>query len=67
MRVLAKLKKTVKRYNQENPDRLVHVINVPCMDLCPKNGVTVCCPGRDPSRLSILRSDGDLDLLCCEK
>jgi hypothetical protein len=45
LRRLAKLKKTVKSYNKEHPDRLLHVINVPCMDVCPKDGVTVCCPG----------------------
>ena len=60
---LAKLKKTVKRYNKEHPDRLLHVINVPCMDLCPKNGVTVCCPARDAGSLSILRSGEDLERL----
>lgn len=60
---LAKLKKTIKRYNREHPDRLLHVMNVPCMDLCPKDGVTVCCAARDSSRLSILRSKEDLDRL----
>jgi hypothetical protein len=63
LRTLAKLKKTVKRYNREHPDRLLHVINVSWMDLCPKDAVTVCCPARDSSRLSILRSKEDLDRL----
>jgi predicted metal-binding protein len=62
---LAKLKKTVKRHNKEHPERLLHVINVPCMDLCPKDGVTVCCPGRDAGQLSILRSSDDTHLLFC--
>lgn len=60
-RALAKLKKTVKRYNKQNPDRQLYVINVPCMDLCPRDAVTVCCPARDPGHLSILRSDEDID------
>jgi|KBSSwiStaDraftv2_1062776.scaffolds.fasta_scaffold58092_3 predicted metal-binding protein len=66
-RSLARLKKTVKRYNKEHPARQLHVINVPCMDLCPKGGVTVCCPTHDPSLLSIMRRDEDLRLLCCRK
>jgi len=60
---LAKLKKTVKRYNIEHPGRRLYVINVPCMDLCPKDGVTVCCPARDSNRLAVLRSSEDLSLL----
>ena len=67
LRGLAKLKKAIKRHNKEHPGRLLHVINVPCMDMCPKNGVTVCCPGRDAGRLAILRSDDDLQLLCFGK
>jgi predicted metal-binding protein len=57
---LAKLKKTVKHYNKQHPDRRLHVINVPCMDLCPRDGVTVCRPAHDASRLSVIRSAGDL-------
>jgi len=65
LRTLAKLKKTVKRYNKEHPDDLLHVINVPCMDLCPRDAVTVYCPSRAPARLSILRSEEDLERLSC--
>ena len=64
LRDLAKLKKTVKRFNKEHPEQLLHVINVPCMDLCPKAGVTVCCPRRGPG-LAILRGEEDLQLLGC--
>ena len=60
---LAKLKKTIKRHNKQHPERQLHVINVPCMDLCPKDGVTVCCPERDSNRLSILRSLNDIERL----
>src|SRR4051812_12771893 len=62
-RDLAKLKKTVKRFNEEHPEQRLHVVNVPCLDLCPKDGVTVCCPERDATQLSILRSGEDLGRL----
>jgi hypothetical protein len=61
--VLAKLKKTIKRRNMERPDLALHIINVPCMDLCPKDGVTVCYPARDLSRLIVLRSVEDIEML----
>jgi len=63
LRALAKLKKTIKRHNRQHPDRPLHVINVPCMDLCPKDGVTLCRPARHAGRLEIMRSAEDLDLL----
>ena len=62
MRALAKLKKTIKRRNRENAGTVLHVINVPCMDVCPKKGVTICLPGQ-PSRLAVLRQKHDLDQL----
>lgn len=65
LRALAKLKKTVKRHNKEHPDQPLHVINVPCMDLCPKDAVTICCPAHDSSRLSLLRTAEDLAQLSC--
>lgn len=63
LKELAKLKKTVKRYNRAHPEHPLHVMNVPCMDLCPKDGVTVCCPERDSLRLLIMRRQADLGLL----
>jgi predicted metal-binding protein len=60
---LAKFKKTVERYNTAHPERPLHVMNVSCMDLCPKKAITVCCPARDPLRLLVLRSQEDLGLL----
>jgi hypothetical protein len=57
---LAKLKKTVKRLNKQHPDQSLQVINVGCMDLYPKDGVTVC-DVRDPSRLRILRNEEDIE------
>ena len=63
LRSLAKLRKAAKKYNQEHPQQTLHVINVPCMDLCPKAGVTVCNPARNPHRLSILRDAEDIGRL----
>ena len=57
---LAKLKKTLRRMNRAAAGRPLHVINVPCMDLCPKGGVTVCAASHTPHQLSILYSEQDL-------
>jgi predicted metal-binding protein len=62
MRALAKLKKAIKRRNQEHPGAVLHVINVPCMDLCPKNGVTVCIP-EQPTKLAVLHDEQGIDQL----
>jgi hypothetical protein len=59
---LAKLKKSIKRHNKRHPESPVHLIGVPCMDLCPKDAVTVLLP-QEPRRLSILRSEEDIDQL----
>jgi hypothetical protein len=60
---LAKLKKTIKRHNRKHPDRALHLIPISCTGLCPKNGVTVCNPARDPEQLLILRRQDDVKLL----
>lgn len=62
LRALAKLKKAIKRHNKLHPGQMLHVISVPCMDPCPKTGVTVCNP-LEPHRVSILRSEGDIERL----
>lgn len=58
---LAKLKKTVKRHRRQHSAAELSVINVPCMDLCPKGGVTICDPSQNPPRLQILWDVEDLD------
>lgn len=63
-RSLSKLKKTVARWNKSETGGPLHLIQTPCMDLCPKGGVTVCLPQRDPTQLSVLRSEEDLARLC---
>jgi len=61
LQALYKLRKAVKRHNKSHPDRTLHVLNVPCMDLCPKNGITVCNVARQPPRLSILREESEIE------
>lgn len=63
MRALAKLKKTIKYHNKQHADAALHLINVPCMDLCPKGGVSVCLPQTQAPKLSILRNEGEVDEL----
>ena len=63
MGVLAKLKKTIKRCNKEHPDSVLHIISVPCMELCPKGAVTICLAGTRPTMLSVLRNVGEIDEL----
>ena len=63
VRALAKLKKTIKRCNKQHPGATLHLIGVPCMDLCPKGAVTICLPAAQPAMVSILRNEGDIDEL----
>lgn len=63
LRALAKLKKTIRHWNKEHPDALLHVINVPCMDLCPSKGVAICDPSSAPHRLLVLQSEHDVQYL----
>ena len=64
MRALARLKKTIKRHNkQQRPVIALHLISVPCMDLCPKGAVTICLPASQPAKLSIIRKEEDIDEL----
>ena len=62
LHALAKLAKTVKRHNKLHPTKTLEIVNVTCMDLCPKNGAAVCDPC-NPLRLSILRSAEDIERL----
>ena len=62
LQAMAKLKKTIRQHNKEHPHQLLHVINVGCMDLCPKEGVTVCGV-RGQNQLRILRSQEDVEKL----
>src|ERR1700689_980852 len=63
MRPLAKLKKTIKRGNKEHPRAAMHLISVPCMDLCAKGAVAICLPATPSATLSILRDEGEIERL----
>jgi hypothetical protein len=63
VRALAKLKKTIKRHNKEHPGAGLHLVSVPCMDLCPKGAVTICLLANQPATLSILRKEDEIDAL----
>jgi predicted metal-binding protein len=63
MRLLVRLKKTIKQRNRNHPAQGLHVISVPCMDLCPKGAVTICLPANDTATLAILRNRDDVDEL----
>jgi predicted metal-binding protein len=57
------LKKAVGAANKRHRGGELHVIQVPCMDLCPKDGVTVCLPSASSEQLFIVRNGEDLDRL----
>jgi predicted metal-binding protein len=63
LKALANLKKTVKQANRQRGGDQLQILNVKCMDLCPKNAVTVCVPEEGTNRLRLLRTDADIDTL----
>jgi predicted metal-binding protein len=62
LKALANLKETVKKHKKTCAHKM-HILNVPCMDLCPKDAVSVCIPAISDERLFILRSESDLNKL----
>ena len=47
----------------------VHVIDIPCVKLCPRGGVTVLTPSHlniESPSIAIARNVGDLETLYCE-
>jgi hypothetical protein len=67
---LRKLKKWFKRRAHRTTHAPpVHLIDVSCLKLCPKGGVTIFSArqlGKDPSAVCIARSEEDLEALYCE-
>jgi hypothetical protein len=62
---LAKLHKALRKRarRDENSPRL-HVVDVSCLKLCPKGGVTVCTQQQlEDEECSIMRTSADVDLL----
>lgn len=57
---LANLKKTMKARNKEHVRDVFHVLNVPCMDVCPKHAVAVCVSRNNADHLFILRDEEEI-------
>jgi hypothetical protein len=69
MPALAKVKKWFKKRAKKSKDAPMHVIQIPCVDLCPKDGVTIFSRRQlmqEPSGVCIARTEADLEKLYCE-
>ncbi len=62
---LAKLKKVLKRRaRQDEQGPRLHVVDVSCLKMCPKGGVTVCTQQQlEHDECSIMRTRADVDAL----
>ena len=66
LKALAKLAKTLRKRERRGGAEgrggvaWPHVVNVGCMDLCPKGGVAVCKPGEMGDRLYVVRAVEDV-------
>jgi predicted metal-binding protein len=62
---LAKLHKTLKKRARQGEDGLrLYVVDVSCLNLCPKGGVTVCTQQQlEKEECSILRTRADVNSL----
>jgi predicted metal-binding protein len=62
---LAKLKKALKKRGRQDEDALrLHVVDVSCLKLCPKGGVTVCTQQQlKDEECSIMRTSADVKAL----
>ena len=66
-RAMARLKSWFKRRSRDHAQ--VRVIDIPCVKLCPKGGVTVfsrALLAQTPPAVAIARSQQDLEALYCE-
>ncbi len=66
------LKKTLKQMRrQSQADIRLNVLKVPCLRLCPRDGITICTPAQVVrGECSIVRSPDDLRLIidaCAEQ
>lgn len=66
LRALSTLKKSMKRRNMGTAGAPLHILNVSCMNICPKRAVAICSPGGKTPRLAILRTETDIDRLCLD-
>ena len=62
---LAKLKKALKkRARQDEQGPRLHVVDVSCLKMCPKGGVTVCTQQQlEDEECSIMRTRADVEAL----
>jgi hypothetical protein len=62
---IAKLAKDLKKRARHNEDGArLHVIQVPCLKMCPNGGVTVCTQGQlARGECSIIRTKEELEAL----
>jgi hypothetical protein len=66
---LAKVKRWFRKRAKKSKDASVHVIQIPCVKLCPKGGVTFFSRRqllREPPAVCIARTEADLEKLYCE-
>jgi hypothetical protein len=58
-----KLNKALKKRARQDEDRVrLRVVDVPCMKMCPKGGITVCTQGQvGRNECSIVRTRADVD------
>jgi predicted metal-binding protein len=62
---LAKLKKALTKRARHDEDGLrLYIVDVSCLNLCPKGGVTVCTQQQlEDDECSIMRTSADVDAL----
>jgi hypothetical protein len=62
---LAKLNKVLKKRGRRDEDGpRLHVVDVSCLKMCPKDGVTVCTEHQlEDGECSIMRTKADVDAL----
>ncbi len=69
-KALARIKKWFRKRSAKSPERpAVTVIFVPCLDVCPKDGITIFSArqlARKPAGLNIIRSEPDLERFYCD-
>jgi hypothetical protein len=66
---LAKVKSWFKKRAKKGKGAPVHVIQIPCVKLCPKGGVTVFSRRQlrqEPPGVCIARTEADLEQFYCE-
>jgi hypothetical protein len=64
----AKLKKWLKKRSRKNASTpRLHLIEIPCQNICPKGGLVVCSQAQlaaRPAGFSIIRSEFEMENFC---